>query len=242
MRSSTLMGLALIIFGALFLGGNLLAATTGFRIQWFKVWRFWPAIVISIGLLISAMPLLFRKSRGLGALYIPGIPILITGAILFLASTFNNWDIWSFLWPLEVLAVALGFLFATLSTQKIGLGVPAIIIGLNAIVLQFCAVTGFWGAWSFLWAIEPLAIGLILLMFSLKYNSRPTMIVGICFCAFAAVALTSMAVLTFTGWWAFRYVGPLMLIAGGVLFLLFGVLKPFPAVSTKQPIVNEGSV
>lgn len=225
MRSSTLIGLALVVFGALLLGGNVLAATIGFRIHWFKIWRFWPAIVISIGLLLSAVPLLFRQTKGLGALYIPGIPILVTGGILFLASTLNNWDVWSFLWPLEVLAVALGFLFATLSTGLIGLGVPAIIIGMNGLVLQFCAFTGFWEAWSFLWAIEPLAIGLVLLMFGLKNDSRATMIVGISFCALAAFAATSMIFLTFTGWWAFRYIGPLMLVAGGVLILLLGVLK-----------------
>ena len=225
MRSSTLVGLSLVLFGAMLLTSNLLTATIGFRIPCFKIWRFWPAIVISVGMLMSATPLLFRQKSGLSTLYIPGIPILVTGLILFLASTLNHWGIWSLLWPLEVLAVALGFLFAALGTRQIGLGVPAIIIGLNGLVLQFCAITGFWGAWSFLWAIEPLAVGLVLLMFSLKHDSRPTMIVGISFCAFAAVALISMAVLTFTGWWAFRYVGPLMLVAGGVLVLLFGVLK-----------------
>lgn len=224
--SSTLIGLALVLVGALLLAGNLLAATIGFRIPWFKIWRFWPALIISMGLLLTAVPVLFRKNRGLGALYIPGIPILVTGGILFLASTLDNWNIWSFAWPLEVLAVALGFLFAALSTGLIGLGVPAIFIGLNGLVLQFCAITGFWGAWSFLWAIEPLAIGLVLLMFSLKYNSRPTMIVGISFCAFAAVAAISMMALTFTGWWAFRYIGPLMLVAGGVMILVLGVFKP----------------
>jgi len=235
--SSTLIGLALVIFGALLLAGNLLAATVGFRIPWFKIWRFWPAIVISIGLLLTAAPLLFRKTRGLGTLFIPGIPILVTGGILFLASTLNNWDIWSFAWPLEVLAVALGFLFATLYTNWIGLGVPAIIIGLNGLVLQFCAITGFWSAWSFLWAIEPLAIGLVLLMFSLKYNSRHTMIVGISFCAFAAVAAIGMMALTFTGWWVFRYIGPLMLVAGGVLILLVGILKPsLPNQSTANKV------
>jgi hypothetical protein len=238
MRSSTLIGLALVIFGALVLAGNLLTATFGYHIHWFKIWRFWPTIVISVGLLITATPLLFRQTQSLGALYIPGIPILVTGGILFLASTLNNWNIWSFLWPLEVLAVALGFLFAALSTQLIGLGVPAIIIGLNGLVLQFCALTGFWGAWSFLWAIEPLAIGLVLLMFSLKYNSHATMIVGVSFCAFAGIALTSMIVLAFTGWWAFRYVGPLMMIAIGVLSLLLGVLK---SPNLSNGVLNESS-
>lgn len=238
LSSSTIFGLGLIIFGALILGGNLLVATFGIHIYWFKVWRFWPVIVITLGALLSASPLLFRKNKGLGALFIPGVPILVTGLILFLASTLNQWEIWSFLWPLEVLSLALGFLFAALWTQLIGLGVPAIIIGLNGLVLQFCAITGFWSAWSFLWAIEPLAIGLILLMFSLKNNSRATLIVGICFCGFAAVAMTSMLVLTFTGWWAFRYIGPLMLVVAGVLVLLFGILKP---VSTNQVTTNEAT-
>ncbi len=237
LKSSTLIGILLILFGALVLGGNLLAATTGFRIQWFKVWRFWPVFVIMLGLMLTAAPLLWREKRGLGALYIPGLPILVTGGILFLASTLNNWAIWSFLWPMEVLALALGFTFAAVTTQLIGLAVPAIIIGLNGLVLQFCAITGYWSAWSFLWAIEPLAIGLVLVMFSLKYHNKATFVVGASFCGFALVAFVGMIVLTFTGWWAFRYIGPAMLVAGGILLIVLGwVKKP----QNKDILVREG--
>jgi len=224
-KSSTLIGILLILFGGLILAGNLLAATIGFRIQWVKIWRFWPVFVVMAGLMFTAAPLLWREKRGLGALYIPGFPILVTGGILFLASTLNNWEIWAYLWPLEVLSLALGFTFAALTIRSVGLGVPTIIIGLNGLVLQFCAITGFWSMWSSLWAIEPLAIGLVLLMFSLRYHNKPTFIVGASFCGFALVAFIFMLMLTFTGWWAFRYIGPAMLIAGGILVLLIGVIK-----------------
>jgi len=225
LKTSTLIGIILILFGGLLLGGNLLAATIGFRIQWFKIWRFWPVFVVMLGLMFTAAPLLWREKRRLGALYIPGLPILVTGGILFLASTLNNWGIWSFLWPLEVLSLALGFTFAALSIRSVGLGVPAIIIGLNGLILQFCAITGFWSAWSFLWAIEPLAICLVLIMFSLRYQNKATFIVGASFCGLALIAFALMFILTFTGWWAFRYIGPAILIAGGLLVLLMGVIK-----------------
>ncbi|MBC8509152.1 MAG: hypothetical protein ISR58_04985 [Anaerolineales bacterium] len=238
LKSSTLFGILLILFGGLILGSNLLAATTGFRIQWFKIWRFWPVLVVMLGLMFTASPLLWRDKRGLGALYIPGLPILVTGGILFLASTLNNWEIWSFLWPLEVLALALGFTFAALTIRSVGLGVPAIIIGLNGLVLQFCAITGFWSAWSFLWAIEPLAIGLVLLMFSLRYHNKPTFIIGASFCGFALVAFLIMLMLTFTGWWAFRYIGPALLVAGGILMLLLGLVKK---PSDQDILTGEGS-
>ena len=45
----------------------------------------WPVLVVGLGLLFVAPPLLTRGKRGLGALFIPGFPILATGAILFLA-------------------------------------------------------------------------------------------------------------------------------------------------------------
>lgn len=230
LKFSTLIGILLILIGGLVLAGNLLAASIGFRIQWFKIWRFWPVFVFMLGLLFTAAPLLWREKRGLGALYVLGLPILVSGGILFLASSLNNWGIWAFLWPLEVLSLALGFTFAALTIRSVGLGVPAIIIGLNGLVLQFCAITGFWSMWFFLWAIEPLAIGLVLLMFSLRYPNKPTFIVGASFCGFALVAFVFMLMLTFTGWWALRYMGPALLVAGGIFMLLSSVIKsPIPS-------------
>jgi hypothetical protein len=89
-------------------------------------------------------PLAVRGKRGLGALFIPGMPTLATGLILLLASVFRRWDVWAWLWPLEVLALAAGFLVAAIYTRVIELVIPAIIIGLNRLLLQFCTVTGLW--------------------------------------------------------------------------------------------------
>lgn len=238
-KFSTLIGALLILFGVLLLTSNLLVSIFGFHIPWFRFWRLWPVIVLAIGSLFVAVPLLFREKRGLGALYIPGIPILTTGGILFFASTLDMWGAWEYLWPLEVLGLAVGFLLAAFSTGIVWFGIPAIIIGINGLILQFCAITGWWSAWSFLWALEPAAIGLILLLISTRAKSKAPFIVGVSICAFAVVAFISMAALTTTGWWAFRYVGPLLLIAGGVLLLLAGVLKQPP--STTNSVISEGN-
>jgi hypothetical protein len=144
-----------------------------------------------------------------------------------LASLFDSWDIWSYLWPLEVLSLALGFMFAALYMRSPWLAIPAILIGLNGLVLQFCAVTGLWEAWSVLWTVEPLAIGMILLLVGVLTNTKPMVAVGLAICGFAAAAAMGMLVLLSVGLWAFRYIVPLGLIGVGALVLLTSFLgKP----------------
>ncbi len=66
-------------------------------------------VVVCFGLLFIVPPALTRGLRALGLLFIPGAPILTTGAILLFASVF---DAWERLWPLEVMSLATGFLLA----------------------------------------------------------------------------------------------------------------------------------
>ena len=172
-------------------------------------------------------------------MFIPALPIFITGGILMTASLFNAWYIWTFLWPLEVLALALGFAFAALYTRSYWFLIPAILIGLNGLVLQFCAVTGLWSAWSVLWTVEPLAIGMILLLVGVITNTKPVVAIGLVICGFAAAAALGMLVLLSVGWWAFRYIVPLSLIGIGVLVLLASFISH---TSNPSQITGEGTV
>lgn len=212
-------GLALILVGVATLAASMLNLFLGFRI-----WHLWPVTVLALGLLTTVPPLFSARKPRLGWLFIPGLPILTTGVILLLASVLRWWRFWSVLWPLEVISLALGFLFAALKTRHHWLLAPAILIGANGLVLQFCATTGWWRAWSVLWTIEPLAVGLALLTLNVRHPSRALLTTGLVFCALGAFGfLESLAITSMLGlrrlWWLWRWMAPLtvILIGGGLL-------------------------
>jgi len=227
-RVSLLAGVALLLVGGLALAANLAVQFLGLDLLYLP-WRFWPLVVIALGLFVVVVPFLARKRRGLGALFIPGMPILVTGAILLFASVFNVWSAWAWLWPLEVLSVALGLLFAAITTRAHGLLIPAIIIGANGALFQFCAVTGWWGIWSVLWTIEPLSVGLALLAFGLIKRSTGVLVAAAVLLGLGGaglvgmMALASMAAL-WPGSWMLNMVGPFGIMAAGLLLLVMGLV------------------
>ena len=222
--SSLILGIGLIVLGGLALMGNFSLSILGFEFQMLPFWRIWPVIVMGLGIALALPAVFIRGQRWPGMLFIPALPIFITGSILMTASLFNIWHIWSYLWPLEILGLALGFAFAALYARTPWLLIPTIVIGLNGLALQFCALTGLWATWSVLWAIEPLAIGMILLLVGVQTNSKAVVTIGLSVCGFAAAAALGMLVLLLAGWWAFRYIVPLALIAVGFLVLLTSFL------------------
>jgi hypothetical protein len=229
---SILVGTLLVLMGGLALMFTLGMPMLGWNDWFFGPWRLWPLVVVSVGLLFMLAPLLSCGHRGLGGLFIPGMPILTTGGILLLASVSSYWHIWSWLWPLEVLAVAAGFLFAAIYMRLIWLLIPAIIIGLNGLVLQFCAITGLWHLWSVLWTIEPLAVGLSLLIVGLGKRVTPLFLAGAALCSLAGIGLVGMTAITLSGGWIFSVIGPAVLILTGLVLLLWGML---PRSSSPRP-------
>jgi hypothetical protein len=228
-RFSTMVGVSLILLGALALAFNLVVPTLGLNIFRWTVGHFWPLIIVAVGWLFVLFPLLVRGWRGLGGLFIPGMPILATGSILLLASLFSWWHVWEWLWPLEVLSLALGFLFAAIYMQSIWLVIPAIIIGLNGLVLQFCAITDLWELWAVLWTIEPLAVGLSLLVVSFRNHSIGLFIAGLIVCGLAGVGFLMMtgilvATVSWPWLWLVELAVPVVLILLGALLLAWNVL------------------
>jgi hypothetical protein len=230
-KLSIVISVALIVMGLASLMFTFVGAIFGFR-----VWQLWPLTVIAVGLAFVLPPLLVRGKRGLGGLFIPGVPILTNGAILLFASITGWWGVWEWLWPLEVTGVALGFFFAAIKMRVIWLLIPTIIVGANGFLLQFCALTGWWAVWAVAWAIEPLSVGLALLAVNLKQRLPGLWIAGVAVCALAVVgAVESLVIIAMTMflpvWWLWRFVGPVTLILVGVGLLIWGLVRRTPAVA-----------
>ena len=171
------------------------------------------------------LPVLLHPERPkLSALLILGLPTLTTGGILLIASVARWWQVWRILWPLEVISVALGFLLAALRSKRSWLLIPAILIGANGFVLQFCAATGWWRAWAFLWTVEPIALGISLLLLNSRRHRRGTLTSGLVLCAIGAVALfESLALYSLAAlrplWSILRWLTPAGFIVIGVALI-----------------------
>ena len=196
----------------------------------FEVWRFWPLTVVGVGLGFVLPPILVRGRRGLGGLFIAGAPILTTGCILLFCSILDWWDAWAWLWPLEVLAVATGFLLAALSMGVIWLIIPGFIVGANGLLFLFCAITGMWDVWALMWTIEPLSVGLALMVIGARKKRPGLMTAAIILCSIGGVSLFGMAAILSISWmagwlWMARFVFPVMLVFGGIVLLLWSLTR-----------------
>jgi hypothetical protein len=225
-KRMVVVGLALIALGMMSLLFAGVLSLIGLKLLGFAL-RFWPLIVVALGAAFVVPPLRVRGERGLGILFIPGMPILVTGGILLLASVFNVWGIWAWLWPMEVLAVAVGFLAAALYMGLVELIIPGMIVGANGLLFQFCAVTGLWGWWSALWTVEPLSVGLALLIVGIVRHSPALTRIGLVWCAVAAACFLLMITILIGGG-LFRLVGPALLILAGIAVVGWGLLRHQP--------------
>jgi hypothetical protein len=222
-QTTVVLGITLVLCGLVALGFTIWAPLLGWNWQ-FSLWQMWPLIVIGAGLLFVLPPLFVRGRRGLGGLFIPGIPILTTGSILLFCSVTTWWGAWEYLWPLEVLGVALAFFLAALYIRAIGLVVPAIIVGANGLLLQFCVLSGLWSYWAILWTLEPLAVGLALLALWVRYRSAGLFLAACILGGFAGVMLVMMSAIL-AAWTPLGLVGPVVLLALGGLLVLRGLTQ-----------------
>lgn len=236
-KASLLIGVTLIVLGLLALTGNLLVRAAGSGLL--LGFRAWPIFVVGAGLLFCLPPFLFPDKRGLSGLFVPGIPTLTTGALLFIASISGRWSVWSYLWPLEVLSVAAAFILMAIYLKVPWLMIPASIIGFTGLVLQFCAITGWWSSWAVLWTVEPFAIGLPLLLIGFAKKIEGVKLAGIILCGLAGLAFAGMSSLLVTSLWITRLIGPALVLGLGILLILsaFGKLSPQkPAAPAEQPV------
>jgi hypothetical protein len=233
-----------LVFGLflIFFGGAALLLNTGFSLFGIHLasWRMWPLFIVGLGLVMFIAPLLAHHRPGMGGLFIPGLPILVTGALLSVGSLFQAWAVWSYLWPLEMLSLALGFIFFAIYSRNIWLLIPALYIGANGAVLQFCALTGWWASWAVLWTVEPLCVGLMLLLVAYKSRSVVVMAVGLVISAFSLLAAASMSTLLMenTLWQVASSMGAVCFILAGAGLLLLGNKKSSPELPA-QPTESQ---
>lgn len=227
-RTSLLFGITLIILAVLALAGNLLLRLGGGLVS--VSGQAWPLIVIGAGLLFCLPPFIFSKVPGLGGLFIPGVPVLTTGLLLFAASMSNNWNIWAYWWPMEVIGAAVGFVMAAIFLRVVWLAIPASIIGINGLILQFCALTGLWEAWAVLWTLEFAGVGLPLLFIGIAQKIDGVRLAGIILCSIAAVSFAAMSTLLASSMWIFGVIGSGLILLLGVYLILSAILKK-PAAS-----------
>jgi hypothetical protein len=213
----------LILLGVLALAGNLLIQAVGRNAL--LGFRAWPIFVVGAGLLFCLPPFIFNKQRGLSGLFIPGIPTLTTGMILFIASVTGNWSVWAYLWPLEVISVALGFVLMAVFLRIPWLAIPASVIGLTGLVLQFCAVTGWWSSWAVLWTVEPLAVGLPLLVIGLAKKIEGVKLAGLILTGLAGLAFAAMSSFLVTSFWLTRLIGPALVLGLGIVLVVTAIQK-----------------
>ena len=214
---SLIFGLALVAIGAISLLGNTLLAM--------QAWRLWPLTVIIAGIALTLPGFLGLKKRGFGSFFIPGIPVLTTGGILLFASLFDRWNEWELAWPLEVLGVAVGFALAAIFMRVAGLAIPAIIIGVNGLMLAFCNLTGLWKSWAILWPIEPLAVGLGLLVVGFVHRSSGAKLAGLILTGIAGAGFFIASFISMFNGTMLRFAVPGMLVLCGLILVSAQWLK-----------------
>jgi hypothetical protein len=226
---SLIFGLALVAIGIFSLLGNTLLAT--------QAWRLWPLTVIILGIALCIPGFFGLRQRGLGSFFVPGVPVLTTGGILMFASLFSRWDVWSLAWPLEVMGVALGFALAAIFMRVAGLAIPAVIIGLNGLLLAFCNLTGLWEAWAILWPIEPLSIGLGLLIVGVVKRSSGAKLAGLILTGIAGAGFFIASFISVLNGTVMRFAAPGLLIFTGLILILAQWLKRVdsPAENAPEP-------
>jgi hypothetical protein len=227
-KTSLLFGLTLVALAVLALAGNLVVRLFGAQALQ-AGFHTWPLVVIGAGLLFCIPPFLFRQQKGLGGLFIPGVPVLVTGFLLFAASLSGHWSLWGQWWPLEVISVAVGFVLAAIFLGVVWLMIPASIVGLIGLALLFSALTHQWAAWAVLWTVVPFAVGLPLLLIGIFHKADGLKLAGLILTCISGLAFVAMSALIVTSSWVTGVIGPIIILALGAFMVISALVKKQPA-------------
>lgn len=208
--------------------------------------RLWPLFLGNVALLLTLVPFLWRRHRGLGALFIPALPLVVMSSMLLIASVTDWWGMWEYLWPLVFVAFALGFVAAAAWTRIVWFLIPATIFGVNGLVFLFSAVTGLWDIWAAVWPVFFLSIGLSLLLVNVWVHSNGLFTGGIVLTVLAGFGFALMA-LVLSGW--VSVLAALVLVGAGVALIARNALpeltggregnaKAFPETYSVEEVIS----
>jgi len=159
--------------------------------------------------------------RNRGSLY-AGVLIVALGLTMLFAQATQGVRVlgvplgWRFAWPFLILVAGLAFLLPIAiwwerRASLAGLAMPGVIITVNGLILLFQNLTGLWRTWSYLWALEPIAVALgLLALYFLTNRDR-----GVLMASAIVGGVGVMGFLIASG--VFGILGPLVLILAGVL-------------------------
>lgn len=117
MKTTMIIGILLTLLGILFLG-----PTVGL----FTLANIWPTILLLLGVGFFMVYFVAPKLYGL---LMPGAVFLISSIPLLMCTLSNDWQQMSRLWPVFILALAVGFfLMYIFGKQQVGLLIPAVIL------------------------------------------------------------------------------------------------------------------
>jgi hypothetical protein len=85
---------------------------------------------------------------------------LIVNFAIVVLSVISGHSLMAYAWPVEIFLFASFLAIIGWGTQKWGVMIPSGIVFGNALILAYCALTGRWGDWAFLWMVELLFIWL----------------------------------------------------------------------------------
>lgn len=94
-----------------------------------------------------------------GILSAVGLVVVYNLFAVWVGGLTRSWGLFDYGWPIEFLVISLGLFVIMYANGSIWLLIPGGILLGNGILFAYCQITGNWIHWSFLWPLEPLAVG-----------------------------------------------------------------------------------
>jgi hypothetical protein len=156
-RTQLVLGVILILAGALFLAGRIL--------NWALIWPFfgWPMIVVAVGVGLLLLGLLV----GAPDMAVPATIVSGIGGILAYQNSTGDWVSWSYMWALIPVFVGIGMMLAALLGGKPGRvyleAFGPIGFGLVFFIVLGSLFGGFQGQWGWVAPLALIVVGAIML-------------------------------------------------------------------------------
>jgi serine/threonine protein kinase len=111
-----------------------------------------------------------QKKSGRAALASVAMIIFANMAMLWASGIFG-WDVFGRTWPMELVVAGILFFALMVESRNVWLLIPGGMVMGNGFILGYCALTGRWSDWAYIWPLEPLLVaGSIIAPFWIQKN------------------------------------------------------------------------